>query len=153
MPLLRLVAAPRDARMGGLVKLLISILSRDLGLAEILSLLILTPISGALADRTSRLDILRWCQVFAVAIFATLIICNLFFEFSPTLGVFIFPARGAINAFYLPTALGFVLSLIEERQPNYAIGINSVVINASITIGPSLAGVIFYIQMQIWRTD
>ena len=113
-----------------------------LGLAEIVSLLILTPISGAVADRTNRLDILRWCQVFAVAISATLVISNLFFEFSPTLGVFMFAARGAINAFYLPTALAFVPGLIEERQLNSAIGINSVVINASITIGPSLAGFI-----------
>jgi predicted MFS family arabinose efflux permease len=113
-----------------------------LGLAEILPLLVLNPISGALADRVNRLDILKWSQVFAAAVSVILMISSLFFDLSPNFALLMFSLRGAINALYLPAALAIVPSLIDKRQLNSAIGINSVVINASITIGPSLAGFI-----------
>jgi predicted MFS family arabinose efflux permease len=112
------------------------------GFAEIVPLLILMPISGALADRYDRVYILRWCQIFSVLISLVLVVVSIFFRMTPELGLIMFCARGAINALYLPASLAIVPQLVKNQHLNSAIGVNSIVLNVSVAIGPGMASII-----------
>jgi predicted MFS family arabinose efflux permease len=112
------------------------------GFAEIVPIFVLTPLSGVLADRIDRINVLRTCQVLAAAIVIALAFLSIAGHLGAWLAVVMFSLRGAVNALYLPAALAFAPSLIDRQQLSSAISINSVVSNASLTVGPSLAGLL-----------
>lgn len=116
-----------------------------------IAVLFLAPIAGVIADRISRrralivVQTLALCQavVLAVLMFSGAIQVWHIIAVSLLLGV--------INSFETPMRQSFLLELIEDRSdlPN-AIALQSMLMNTTRLIGPSLAGIILALFGEAW---
>ncbi len=108
--------------------------------ADLFPAVLLSPWSGALADRQERLVILWVTMLFAMsqAIVLTVVTAidfiNIWGLFGLTLAV------GCANAMAQPARLALVPSLVEREELSSAVAINSVVFNTARFIGPTIAG-------------
>lgn len=110
--------------------------------AELFPAVFVGPVAGAVADRRNRLRLVQFTQflasVQAVTLFALAVTDNITILTLGLLSLFL----GIVSAFNQPARLALITSLVEQRQLNSAIGINSVIFNLARFIGPAIAGII-----------
>jgi MFS family permease len=113
------------------------------GFASQIPILLFSTLAGVWNDRLDRRRLLLWTQFFsmlqAFALFALTVSASV----TPTLLVTLAFLLGCINAVDLPARQAFVAQLVEDKAdlPN-AIGLNSLLMNGSRFVGPTLAGMI-----------
>jgi MFS family permease len=113
------------------------------GFASQIPILLFSTMAGVWNDRLDRRRLLLWTQFFsmlqAFALFALTVSASV----TPTLLVTLAFLLGCINAVDLPARQAFVAQLVEDKAdlPN-AIGLNSLLMNGSRFVGPTLAGMI-----------
>ncbi len=113
------------------------------GFISQIPMMLLTPVTGVLADRWNRFKIMVIVQT--VLMILALVLALLVFTHWISiwhiivLGLII----GAANALDAPTRHSFVVDLVERREDlSNAIALNSVMFNSARLIGPSIAGLI-----------
>ena len=113
------------------------------GFASQIPMMILTPITGVLADRWNRYRIMIINQILEMGlalILAVLIFTN---RISIWPIVFVGLILGVVNALDAPTRHAFVVQLVDRRQDlANAIALNSAMFNGARLIGPSIAGIL-----------
>ncbi|MPY75868.1 MAG: MFS transporter [Alphaproteobacteria bacterium] len=110
--------------------------------ADLFPVVILGMFGGVLADRVSRIKVVRICQVVqalqAIALFFLvafdLITIELLFAFTLILG--------ASTGFDQPARQSLVYSLVPREDLTSAVAINSIIFNTARFIGPAIAGVV-----------
>lgn len=109
--------------------------------ADLFPAVVIGPIGGAIADRHNRLRLMQITQglacVQAVTLFAMTVSGQVDIYYLVSLSLFL----GVVTALNQPARLALIPSLIEPRNLNSAIGINSVIFNLARFIGPAIAGV------------
>ncbi len=114
-----------------------------LGFMTNLPLMLLTPLTGVLADRWNRHQVMIWVQVSAMI--QALILAGLTLTGWITIWQLITlgTVLGLINAIDAPNRHAFVAELVDDRRdlPN-AIAMNSAIFNSARLIGPSMAGIL-----------
>lgn len=103
--------------------------------------LVLTPVAGALVDRMDRRKLLlvtQWLSAAQSTALAALTLTNRI-TIPELIGLQLL--QGVINAFEMPARQSFVVEMVEDRRdlPN-AIALNSMMVNGSRVIGPSIGG-------------
>jgi MFS family permease len=113
------------------------------GFAGQIMTFLIAPFAGVLADHAERRTLLVTTQV--MAMFQAFLLAGLVFTGAVTTGQIIFLSGllGVINGFDIPIRQSFVVEMLESRSdlPN-AIAMNSLLVNGSRLIGPSLAGAV-----------
>jgi MFS family permease len=110
--------------------------------ADLFPVVILGMFGGVLADRVSRLHVLRTCQIIqalqAIGLFLLvafdLITIELLFAFTMILG--------ASTGFDQPARQSLVYSLVRREDLTSAVAINSIIFNTARFIGPAISGVV-----------
>lgn len=110
--------------------------------ADLFPVVILGMFGGVLADRVSRIKVVRICQIVqalqAAALFFLvafdLITVELLFAFTLILG--------ASTGFDQPARQSLVYSLVPREDLTSAVAINSIIFNTARFIGPAVAGVV-----------
>ncbi|MCD9189208.1 MAG: MFS transporter [Pyrinomonadaceae bacterium] len=119
-----------------------SVMLGFLGFAGNIPIFLLAPVGGALADRFSRRNILLVTQTLAVISSLILAILTIS-ENLQVWQIFLFATvTGIINAFDIPTHQAFLADIVEKKDLMNAISLNSLLINLTRIIGPTLAGII-----------
>jgi len=112
------------------------------GFMSQISSLVLSPVAGVLADRYDRRKMLIVTQIAAMLqafLLAGLVLGN---RVEPWHLLPLSFLLGAANSFDMPIRQSFVLDMVEKKENlTSAISLNSVLINSSRLIGPSLAGI------------
>jgi len=112
-----------------------------LGFLSNLPLMLLTPLTGVLADRWNRHRVMIWVQTGAMI--QALILAGLTLTGWITIWqlITLSTVLGLINAVDAPNRHAFVADLVDDRRdlPN-AIAMNSAIFNSARLIGPSVAG-------------
>jgi len=107
---------------------------------------ILGPLAGLLVDRFSRHKIIIFTQMMSMVqafILAILVLTDRIEVWHVmALGTLL----GCIQAFDMPARHAFIFDMVDNREDmNNAIALNSIIINASRLIGPSIAGILIAI--------
>jgi MFS family permease len=114
-------------------------------------MLFLAPIAGVFVDRWDRRRVLVVTQ--ALSLLQSLALAVLTLAGIITIGEILVLqlVQGLINAFDTPARQAFVVSMIEDRAdlPN-AIALNSLMVNGSRIIGPSVAGLLIAVVGEGW---
>lgn len=114
-----------------------------LGFMTNLPLMLLTPLTGVLADRWNRHRVMIWVQVSAMI--QALVLAGLTLTGWITIWqlITLSTVLGLINAVDAPNRHAFVVELVDDRRdlPN-AIAMNSAIFNSARLIGPSVAGIL-----------
>ena len=113
-----------------------------IALADFLPALVLSPFAGVLADRHSRVRILRLTQavgslqatLLAVLVITGTITIELLFALVLMLGI--------ASALSQPARLALIPNLVDRTSLPSALAINSVIFNLARFIGPAIAGVL-----------
>jgi len=121
-----------------------------IGFAQYGAVMFLAPWTGSVADRFDRRRVLITTQLAATAVTATLtalvatgaITAALLIVFAATLSV--------ANAFWTPTMMAFVPSLVEPGRLSTALALNSVTFNVGRAVGPLLATVVINTAGPAW---
>ena len=105
--------------------------------------LFLAPVAGVFVDRWSRHRVLVVTQVLSMLQSLALAVLALAGVITVAEVLVLQVFQGAINAFDTPARQAFVVAMIEDRAdlPN-AIALNSLMVNASRILGPSIGGVL-----------
>jgi MFS family permease len=113
------------------------------GFASQLPILLFSTLAGVWNDRLDRRRLLLWTQFFSMLQAFLLFGLTLAGSVTPSLLVLLAFLLGCINAVDLPARQAFVAQLVEDKSdlPS-AIGLNSLLMNGSRFVGPSLAGLI-----------
>jgi MFS family permease len=112
------------------------------GFARGIPMLLFSLVGGVLADRLDRRRLLIWMQVIAglLAVLLTMLVATDHITIVVLL-VFSF-LSGSAMAIIFPTRQALVPGLVERKDLQNAIAVNSAMMNGSRIIGPSLAGII-----------
>jgi MFS family permease len=105
-----------------------------------LPLLLLSPFSGALADRWPRRRLLLACHGFQMAAAFLLAVLSATDTVQLWQVYVVSAGLGAVQAVYFPSQQGFFFDLAGRAEIRRLIAINSMVLNISRTGGPALAG-------------
>jgi len=113
--------------------------------------LLLTPLAGVLVDRVDRRRMLVVTQVLSLLQSALLAVLTLTDVITVTQLLVLQLVQGAINAFDMPGRQSFVVEMVEDRRdlPN-AIALNSMMVNGSRVIGPSIGGILIAAVGEGW---
>lgn len=113
------------------------------GFASQIPILLFSTLAGVWNDRLDRRRLLLWTQFFSMLQALALCALTLAGTVTPALLVMLAFLLGCINAVDLPARQAFVAQLVENKAdlPN-AIGLNSLLMNGSRFVGPTLAGLI-----------
>ena len=113
--------------------------------------LFLAPVAGVFVDRWNRHRVLVVTQVLSMlqsAALAALALAGII-TVTEVLALQVF--QGVINAFDTPVRQAFVVSMIEDRADlANAIALNSLMVNASRILGPSIGGVLIAAVGEGW---
>jgi MFS family permease len=113
--------------------------------------LLLAPFAGVLVDRWDRHRILVWTQVLSALQSLALAVPTLLGIITVHEVLALQLVQGVINAFDTPARQAFVVHMIEEREDlSNAIALNSMMVNASRIVGPSIGGVIIAAVGEGW---
>jgi MFS family permease len=105
--------------------------------------LILSPLSGALADRFSRRGVLIVVQVVQMALATMLAVLVMLGDISVWVLVASSLVLGVTSAIEMPVRQAFTPDLVHDRALLHnAIALNSVTFNAARLIGPAVAGIV-----------
>lgn len=106
-------------------------------------MMILTPLSGVLADRWNRYRMMLFTQSGLMVFAAILAVLALTHWISLWHIIVLGICFGVTNAFDAPTRHSFIVQLVENRQDlGNAIALNSAMFNSARLIGPALAGLL-----------
>jgi MFS family permease len=113
------------------------------GFANQIPILLFSGIAGVWNDRIDRRRLLLWTQALSMLQALTLFTLTLTHAVTPGILVVLAFLLGCINAVDLPGRQAFVAQLVHDKAdlPN-AIGLSSLLMNASRFIGPTLAGLV-----------
>jgi MFS family permease len=107
--------------------------------AEFVPLLVLSPWSGALADRLDRKRILLVTQLISVVLSGGLALLTWAALAPPWVVILDACGLGIANAFASPAALALIPSLVDRENLGVAVGLNSMTWNLARAAGPALA--------------
>ena len=110
--------------------------------ADLAPSIVIGPIGGALADRISRLLIVKVAQT--VAMFQAILLAVLFWTDAINIWLLLGLTfiNGVVIGFNQPSRLALVSSLVDKDHLPVAVAINSTVFNTARFIGPAAAGVV-----------
>ena len=113
------------------------------GFASQIPILLFGPVAGVWNDRLDRRRLLVLTQILAMTQALALFGLTASGAVTPAVIVALAFALGCINAFDMPARQAFVAQLVDDRSAlASAIGLNSLLMNASRFVGPTLAGLI-----------
>ncbi|MGE0392127.1 MAG: MFS transporter [Vicinamibacterales bacterium] len=113
--------------------------------------LVLTPFAGALVDRVDRRQVLLVAQWLSAAQSAVLAVLTLTGRITITDLIVLQLIQGAVNAFEMPARQSFVVEMVEDRRDlSNAIALNSMMVNGSRVLGPSIGGVLIATVGEGW---
>lgn len=116
------------------------------GVSQFLPILVLSPWTGAAADRFDRRRLLLGSQVVAGAAVATLAVVTVVFGLDGFTGAWIVLGTGLVlglaNAVSAPTSQALVPALVPLRDLDQAVALNSVTFNLARAVGPALGAAV-----------
>ncbi|MGB9823955.1 MAG: MFS transporter [Candidatus Hydrothermia bacterium] len=113
------------------------------GFASQLPTFLLSPIAGAVVDRTNRYKLLFITQTIAMLQAVALYLFYKTGHISVFLIILLNIILGIVNAFDMPARQSLLIHLVEGKENlNNAIALNSSMVNFARLIGPSIAGII-----------
>jgi MFS family permease len=113
--------------------------------------LVLTPFAGALVDRVDRRQVLLVAQWLSAAQSAVLAVLTLTGRITITDLIVLQLIQGAVNAFEMPARQSFVVEMVEDRRDlSNAIALNSMMVNGSRVLGPSVGGLLIATVGEGW---
>ena len=118
--------------------------------ADLFPTVLIGPIGGAIADRHNRLRLMQITQGFSCLQAATLFTLSVSGQMDILYLVWLSLFLGVVTALNQPARLALIPSLIEPRNLNSAIAINSVIFNLARFIGPAIAGVFIASGLVSW---
>jgi MFS family permease len=113
--------------------------------------LFLAPVAGVFVDRWDRHRVLLVTQVLSMLQSLALAVLALAGIITVAEVLVLQVCQGAINAFDTPARQAFVVTMIEDRADlSNAIALNSLMVNASRILGPSIGGVLIAAVGEGW---
>jgi MFS family permease len=107
-----------------------------------ISIFILAPVSGVVADSKSRKQILFVTQIAPMLLSFTLAVLTLSGRVQVWHVFTVAALLGAVNAFDFPVRQAFVAELVTREDLMSAVTLNSSMINSARTIGPGIGGLL-----------
>src|SRR5713101_4585173 len=107
-----------------------------------ISIFILAPISGVVADTKSRRNILFATQIAPMLLCFTLAVLTLTGRVQVWHVFTVAALMGVVNAFDFPVRQAFVAELVSKEDLISAVTLNSSMINSARTIGPGIGGLL-----------
>jgi MFS family permease len=119
-----------------------TILLGVIGFAQYGGVVVLAPWTGSVADRFDRRQVLIISQVAATIVTAILTVVVAAGRATPLLLIVFALVLSVANAFWTPTMMAFVPSLVPPERLSTALALNSVTFNVGRAIGPLLAALV-----------
>ena len=113
-----------------------------ISVADLLPVMIIGPLAGALADRVNLLTMMKVTQILAGLQSAVLAGLTLAGVMTPELLLALVLVHGVILSFNQPARLALIPHLIRRRNLSAAIGINSMIFNSARATGPMIGGLL-----------
>lgn len=113
-----------------------------IGFAQYGAVTFLAPWTGSAADRFDRRRLLITTQLAATGLTATLTVLVATGTITPALLIGFAAVLSVTNAFWTPTMMAFVPSLVEPGRLSTALALNSVTFNVGRAVGPLLATIV-----------
>ena len=110
--------------------------------ADLLPVVFIGPVAGAIADRVNLLTMMKITQVLAAIQSVVLAVLTFAGKMTPELLFLLVLANGVILSFNQPARLAMVPHLIQRENLSAAIGINSMIFNSARATGPMISGVL-----------
>jgi MFS family permease len=110
--------------------------------ADLIPMVLVTPLAGALADRSDRLRVTRISQALLMAHAGLLAILSALDLLTPGLILVLALIGGIITAFNQPFRMALLPSLVERENLISAVAVNSIVFNTARFVGPAIAGLV-----------
>lgn len=110
--------------------------------AELAPSILMGPVGGVVADRMSRLTLLRLSQSLLCVVAIAMAACTLAGVMTPWLLLGLNAAAGVVVSFGQPARLSMVRSLVRAEDLPAAVATNSILWNLARFVGPALAGVV-----------
>lgn len=111
-----------------------------IGLARFLPLLLLSPISGSIADIFNRKKIMFFSQLSMIVFSGILTLVTFNNMASPLLIYLLLAGMSIASSFDIPARQSIVPRLVPKRHFMNAVSLNSLMWQSSIVVGPSIAG-------------
>ncbi len=110
--------------------------------ADLFPTIVITPLAGAIADRRSRLAIVRVCQLVSMSLVLGLALLVWTGALTVELLALMALANGLVMGFKQPSRMALTRILVRPRDLPTAIAVNAIVFNLARFVGPSFAGVL-----------
>ena len=110
--------------------------------ADLLPVVVIGPVAGAIADRVNILTMIKVTQVLAAIQSAALAVLTFAGVMTPELLFALVLVHGIILSFNQPARLALVPHLVRRENLSAAIGINSMIFNSAKAIGPVISGML-----------
>ncbi len=111
-----------------------------MSVADLLPVVFIGPIAGAIADRVNLLTMMKITQLLAALQSLSLAVLTFMGVMTPELLFALVLAHGVIISFNQPARLATVPHLIKRENLSAAIGINSMIFNSARMTGPMISG-------------
>jgi MFS family permease len=110
--------------------------------ADLFPTIVVTPFAGAIADRRSRIRIVRVTQAISVGLVSLLALVTATGVVTIELLALIVLLNGVTMGFKQPSRMALTRALVRADDLPTAIAVNAIVFNLARFVGPSLAGVV-----------
>ncbi|WP_445501037.1 MFS transporter [Microvirga sp. G4-2] len=110
--------------------------------ADLFPMVLVTPLAGALADRSDRLRVTRISQALLMVHAGLLTVLSAFGSLSPLLILVLALISGVVTAFNQPFRMALLPDLVGRENLVSAVAVNSIVFNTARFIGPAIAGLV-----------
>lgn len=110
--------------------------------ADLLPMVLVTPLAGAMADRSDRLRVTRISQALLMVHAGLLTVLSALGLLTPVIVLVLALVGGIVTAFNQPFRMALLPSLVERSNLVSAVAVNSMVFNVACFIGPAVAGVV-----------
>jgi MFS family permease len=110
--------------------------------ADLFPMVLVTPMAGAMADRSDRLRVTRISQVLLMVHAGVLAILSALDLLTSGLILVLALIGGIITAFNQPFRMALLPSLVERPNLISAVAVNSIVFNTARFVGPAIAGLV-----------
>lgn len=121
-----------------------------IGFAQYAAVMFLAPWTGSVADRFDRRRVLITTQLAAAGVTSALTALVAAGAITPALLIVFAAALSVTNAFWTPTMMAFVPSLVEPGGLSTALALNSVTFNVGRAVGPLLATLVINAAGPAW---
>lgn len=110
--------------------------------ADLFPTILITPVAGAVADRRSRLRVVRVTQTLSMVLVTLLALLSALGLLTVELLALLVLANGLTMGFKQPSRMALTRALVRAEDLPTAIAINAIVFNLARFVGPSLAGLL-----------